>query len=304
MSNQIADLRNIQYAQRERLAFIDYCLEYVGKVSRTTLVAHFDVGVASCSRDFKLYTSLAPHNVTFTHRDKFYYRTEEFNPLFNHEPSVVLKSLAEGFGDGFANPRVQIDWIFDAPALILPKPELVGMLTRAIASESAIVICYHSLSSGESERIIVPHAIVNNGQRWHVRAFDLQSQSFRDFVCTRIEHVSSSDHFVEDAQKARADVQWQQKVSLELVPHPRLKHRKSIELDFGMQEGKRVIETRSALAGYLLRYWNVDCSDDARLPAEQNQLWLKNTQIKSVIKNISLAPGVAGSLANSVSMEQ
>lgn len=304
MSNQTSELPNIQYAQRERLAFIDYCLEYVGKVSRTTLVAHFDVGVASCSRDFKLYTSLAPHNVTFTHRDKYYYRTEEFNPLFNHEPSVVLKSLAEGFGDGFANPRVQIDWIFDAPALILPKPELVGMLTRAIASESALMICYHSLSSGESERIIVPHAIVNNGQRWHVRAFDLQSQSFKDFVCTRIEHVSSSDHAIDEAQTARADDQWQQKVSLELVPHPKLKHRKSIELDFGMQEGKRIIKTRSALAGYLLRYWNVDCSDDARLPAEQNQLWLKNTQIKSVIKNIRLAPGVAGSLANSVSMEQ
>ncbi len=295
MSNQTGDLLNIQYAQRERLAFIDYCLEYVGKVSRTTLVAHFDVGVASCSRDFKLYTSLAPHNVTFTHRDKFYYRTDEFKPLFKHEPSVVLKSLSEGFGDGFANPRVQIDWIFDAPVLVLPKPELVGTITRAIASGCAIVICYHSLSSGESERTIVPHAIVNNGHRWHVRAFDLQSQSFRDFVCTRIEHVSSSAHLIDDAQIASADGQWQQKVSLELVPHPKLQHKKSIELDFEMQEGKRVIETRAALAGYLLRYWNVDCSDDAHLPAEQNQLWLKNTQIKSVIENISLAPGVAGS---------
>ena len=303
MSNQTGDLLNIQYAQRERLAFIDYCLEYVGKVSRTTLVAHFDVGVASCSRDFKLYTSLAPHNVTFTHRDKFYYRTEEFKPLFKHEPSVVLKSLSEGFGDGFVNPRVQIDWIFDAPALVLPKPELVGTITRTIASGSAITICYHSISSGESERTIVPHAIVNNGQRWHVRAFDLQSQSFRDFVCTRIERVSSSDHVIDKAQTASADEQWQKQVSLELVPHPKLKHKKSIELDFEMQEGMRVIETRAALAGYVLRYWNVDCSDEAHLPAEKNQLWLRNTQIKSVIENISLAPGVAEGLANTVSME-
>lgn len=291
VSNQTGDLLNIQYAQRERLAFIDYCLEYIGKVSRTTLVAHFDVGVASCSRDFKLYTSLAPHNVTFTHRDKFYYRTEEFNPLFKHEPSVVLKSLSEGFGDGFATPRVQTDWIFDAPRLVLPKPELVGIITRNIASGSAITICYHSLSSGVSERTIVPHAIVNNGQQWHVRAFDLQSKSFRDFVCTRIEHVSFSDHIIDDTQTASADAQWQKKVSLELVPHPKLKHRKSIELDFEMQEGKRVIETRAALAGYLLRHWNVDCSDDARLPPNKNQLWLKNAEVKSAIENIGLAWG-------------
>lgn len=297
MSNQAINIRDIQYAQRERLAFIDYCLEYVGKVSRTTLVAHFDVGVASCSRDFKLYTSLAPGNVSFTHRDKFYYRTEEFKPLFKHEPSVVLKSLSEGFGDGFANPRVQIDWIFDAPSLVLPKPELVGALTRAIASESTLAIRYHSLSSGESERIIVPHAIVNNGQRWHVRAFDYQSQSFRDFVCTRIESVSSSTETINNAQTANADSQWHQQVSLELVPHPKLKHRKSIELDFGMREGKRVIETRAALAGYLLRYWNVDCSDNASLPAKQYHLWLQNAQIKSVIENIGLAPGTTGSMA-------
>lgn len=138
----------------------------------------------------------------------------------------MLQSLSEGFGDGFVNPRVQNDWIFDAPALVLPKPEVVGTITRAIASGSAITICYHSISSGESERTIVPHAIVNYGQRWHVRAFDFQSHSFRDFVCTRIEHVSSSDHVIDEAQTASADDQWQKQVSLELLPHPKLQHKK------------------------------------------------------------------------------
>lgn len=303
MSNSKGDIGDIQYAQRERLAFIDYCLEYTGKVSRTTLVAHFDVGVASCSRDLKLYSSLAPGNVTFTHRDKFYYRTESFVPLFKHEPSVVLKSLSEGFGDGFANPKVQINWIFDAPKLVLPKSELIGQITRAIAAERAIEIRYHSLSSGLSNRIIIPHIVVNNGQRWHVRAFDRQSNSFRDFVCTRIESAVPIDDAVAETEKVDVDEQWQKHIQLELIAHPKLIHKKSIEMDFAMESGKRVIETRAALAGYLLRYWNVDCSDEAYLSAEQNQLWLKNTQIKSEIENISLAPGVAGSMTSKESLE-
>lgn len=65
-----------------------------------------------------------------------------------------------------------------------------------------------------------------------------------------------------------------------------------------------VIETRAAIEGYLLHYWNVDCSDDSILTAEQNHLWLKNTQLKTVIDNISSPPGVSVILANTMTMEQ
>lgn len=65
-----------------------------------------------------------------------------------------------------------------------------------------------------------------------------------------------------------------------------------------------VIETSAAFEGYLLHYWNVDCSDDAILPAEQYHPWLKNTQMKTVVDNISSAPGVSVILANTMTMEQ
>ena len=59
-------------------------------------------------------------------------------------------------------------------------------MTRAVHQECPLGIEYHSISSGRTEREIVPFALIDNGLRWHVRAFDRKSQEFWDFVITRI----------------------------------------------------------------------------------------------------------------------
>jgi hypothetical protein len=72
------DLEKINYAQRERLAFIDFCLQFVGQITRADLINHFRTGLASCSRDLTLYNELAPNNLELKHENKQYYRTSEF----------------------------------------------------------------------------------------------------------------------------------------------------------------------------------------------------------------------------------
>jgi predicted DNA-binding transcriptional regulator YafY len=49
-----------------------------------------------------------------------------------------------------------------------------------------LAIEYHSVSSGRTVREIVPFAPIDNGQRWHVRAFDRKTQEFLNFVINRI----------------------------------------------------------------------------------------------------------------------
>lgn len=288
---KLSDLNRLQYAQRERLAFIDYCLQYIGKVSRISLVRHFNVGLASCSRDLKLYHSLTRNNTEFSHSDKYYYRAQSFKPLFEHDPSAVLVSLMRGFGDGLSNPKANTSWVFDAPSLIFPNPETIGAVTRAIIAEAQVQITYQSLSSGESSRTIVPHAIVNNGQRWHVRAFDHKSNEFRDFVCTRIQAIQIQDSLATEASSSKSDEQWHKQITLELVPHPSLRHAKPIEMDFAMTNAIRKIKTRAALAGYLLRYWNVDCGVEAALTKNQHQLWLKNAEKLNDVVSMKLTQG-------------
>lgn len=66
-------------------------------------------------------------------------------------------------------------------------------MTRAIHQERPLKVTYHSLSSGETEREIVPFALIDNGLRWHVRAFDRRSKDFRDFVITRMQRSRDAE---------------------------------------------------------------------------------------------------------------
>ena len=41
-------------------------------------------------------------------------------------------------------------------------------MTRAIYRKQVLQVMYVSLSSGRTDRQIVPHALVDNGQRWRI----------------------------------------------------------------------------------------------------------------------------------------
>ncbi|WP_108652984.1 WYL domain-containing protein [Dongshaea marina] len=284
-------LAKLTHAQRERLAFIDFSLEFIGEISRAELTSHFQTGLAAATRDLTAYKELAPENMHLVHQTKSYHRAEDFKPLFEHDPEMVLNTLMHGFGDGLASGNQHSVICFDAVRLIQPRSAIIGTLMRAIHSKRAVQCRYVSLSSGETERTLVPHSLVNNGHRWHVRAFDRSRNAFRDFVCTRflaaqVAEVTSQPHELRDADK-----QWNRIVDLELIPHPGINNPQAIELDYGMQNGKRILEVRAALAGYLLRQWSVDCSEGHQLSGSEHQLALANPQALYGVSNIAIAPG-------------
>jgi hypothetical protein len=287
----LVDLTNINYAQRERLAFIDFCLQFFGQISRADLVNHFKTGLASCSRDLTLYRELASDNLTLKHETKQYYRTSEFTPVFEHNPEATLNSLCRGFGDGFSNGITPSDVCIDATRLIHPSSDVIASIMRAINNRQAISCDYVSLSSGETKRTIVPHSLANNGQRWHVRAFDKKNKAFRDFVCTRLQNVTAIEKPIATIQGREFDKQWNNIHKVTLVPHPSITHFKAIELDYSMVDGKIELNVREALLGYLMRQWNVDCSLESTLVGEQYQLRLDNINELQGIDSLSIAPG-------------
>lgn len=288
-------LSDIPHAQRERLAFIDFCLQYFGQVSRADLIQHFMTGLASGTRDFALYKALAADNLVLVHQTKQYFRTKDFKPLFTHDPETILTNLCRGFGDSIARDIKPSERCFDAVRLVHPSSDTIAALTRAIQHNQAVTCRYVSLSSGESQRELVPHAIINNGHRWHVRAFDRKSNEFRDFVCSRFTHIEVLEALINTTVEARdCDKEWNTLLSLELIPHPNLTHPLAIELDYGMNDGMLKLEVRAALLGYLMQQWHVDCSADHSLDHRQYPLALANVALLSDLDNLSLIPGLAG----------
>jgi predicted DNA-binding transcriptional regulator YafY len=176
-------------------------------------------------------------------------------------------------------------------SLITPRMDVLAPVCRAIHARCPVAIRYYSMSSGESERVIVPFALVDTGIRWHVRAFDRTRHEFRDFVLTRIEEPFFVDEVPEVYELPENDIQWTRIVELELVPHPRLNRPEIVRKEYGINDHSLKLRVRAAVAGYMLLRWNVDSSPDHCLTDEHYRLWLCNPLTLYGVENAQLAPG-------------
>lgn len=283
-------LSDLSQKQRDRLAFIELQAWFCDGISRLDLVARFGIQTAAASRDLTLYRELAPQNLLFAQREKVYRPAPDFTPLFSYSPARITTWLSAGFGD-----EEPIAWSTGIPCttsepLAAPRIATLAAVCRAIRRRQAIEITYQSLSR-RSTRVIAPFALHSSGQRWHARAYDRETNSFRDFVITRILKVTPAGP-ARDKEDGNEDDHWTRKVELELVPHPRLEHREAVLCDYDFDETlvKRV-KVRAAVAGYSLRLWGVDCSKDHSGSPRELQLWLRNREALYGVPNLLLAPG-------------
>jgi len=284
-------VESLSHAQRERLAYIDFRLYFFGEIGRPDLASRFGVAPAGATRDIALYREIAPQNIEFDGSSKVYRISKQFQPIFDHAPQRVLSSLALGFGEGVNGVSQPLLPCESPTALSNPKMDVLAPICRAIHAKRPAAIRYHSMSSGESERVIVPFALVDTGLRWHVRAFDRKSGEFRDFVVTRIEAPTLLDEEPQTNERPDNDIQWTRIVELDFVPHPRLSRPEIIRMDYGMKDGSIRMRVRAAVAGYMLLRWSVDCSPDHRLTDEQYRLWLSDPLALYGVENAKLAPG-------------
>lgn len=282
---------SLSQAQRERLTYLEFRLYFMGEIGRPDMSARFGVAPAGATRDIAMYRELAPQNIDFDNSSKTYRISGEFAPIFEHPPQRVLTALSLGFGDGVdGEPRSLLPCEFPA-ALSCPRMDVLAPICRAIHAKRPVTIRYQSMSSGESERVIVPFALVDTGLRWHVRAFDRKSGEFRDFVITRIQNPTILDEESTAHERMDADIQWTRIVELDLVPHPRLNRPEIIQMDYGMHDGSIRLRVRAAVVGYMLLRWCIDASPDHCLKEEQYRLWLRDPLALYGVENAKLAPG-------------
>ena len=283
-------LNELSAAQRQRLAYIEFRVWFYGEVARKEVLERFELATAAGTRDLALYKELAPHNVAYERKSYLY--QPSFAALCSHDVNQVLAALTSGFSAGeSASTGEQISHAVPA-RLNQPRLETLATVTRAIQSGHALQLTYHSMKKGAGARTIVPHSLVDSGLRWHVRAFDRTKGHFRDLVLTRMERLRPLEGLPPTPEEQiSADAQWNKEVALTLVPHPAHPHAKTIERDFGMQQGRLDVTLRAAIAGYVLRQWQVDCSPDARLRGPEFRLWLADPQPLADVDNAVLAPG-------------
>ena len=288
---QDAPLSSLSAAQRLRLTFIEFRVWFYGSVARKHVLERFEVATAAGTRDLMLYKQLAPENVSYEH--KLYVYQPTFKPLFQHDPDKVLAALTTGATT--ADSGTSSETISHATPRRLNQPDLetLATVTRAIHNGQALKLTYLSMKKGPSPRTIVPHSLVDSGLRWHVRAFDRTKGHFRDLVLTRLEGVRTLSDCIPPAphELITSDAHWNRIFTLTLIPHPSRPHPEVIAKDFGMQDGKLKVTLRGAVAGYVMRQWQVDCSPNASLRGHEIRLRLADPAELEGAGSAALAPG-------------
>lgn len=107
--------------------------------------------------------------------------------------------------------------------------------------------------------MIAPHTLIYTGMRWHVRAYCEKNKDYRDFVLSRFRGLPE---LMDDPSSNGRDQDegWSTQVAVVIEPDSRLKPEQKliIETDYGMREGRLVIETRGALVQYVLQRYQID----------------------------------------------
>lgn len=272
----------------DRLCYIEWLLRMRGWFSRTDIMNKFGIKEAAASRDIRMYRNRCGDNFYFNQSIKRYeVDSTRFRPVFDMSGDTLFLKLTDtdesrslGSGDCL---------IETVPALAQSNAEIPN-LTRAILNKKIIEIDYYSMTSGPSVRKVAPHSVFSNGFRTYFRCYDFDHSEFLDLVVGRIVSVSDTNGVVPEYAQKITDTDWNNCLSLELVVHPRVKHKQAVEKDMQMVDGVRRVSVRMALAHYWLRRWNVDCSEKATMTDISYQLHLKN---HDVIKGVhGYFPGV------------
>ena len=264
----------IRWGTERRLEFFEFRLYWEGGVRRGDITEKFGVSTPQASADLGLYQQLAPNNLVYDSSEKRYVSTEHFQPLFlDLRADVYLAHLHDASGDRI---RLLDSWMGDVPsAALMPVPsrrvksDVLRALTKAIREKRAIEVSYQSMNNANLDkawRWLSPHSLVNDGARWHVRAFCHNRHAFRDFLLSRCDATRE----LGKAEGSIAnDAAWNEMFEVQLRPNPKLNdaQKRGVIEDYEMVNGKLSISIRKALLFYFEKNLRLDVPDVEGNPA-------------------------------------
>nr|WP_256658149.1 WYL domain-containing protein [Pseudomonas sp. D(2018)] len=248
-----------------RYRLIETVAWWEGRLTTNHLMQSFGISRQQASKDINTYISAhAPKNLEYDKHLKGYVPSKHFKPLFiddsasaylhllnqNHDRAPHVEGLA------LAYTHTEVLRVPDRSV----RPEVLRPLLKACREGLRLECDYVSFTTPQVEtRLIAPHTLVYTGMRWHVRAYCEKNRAYRDFVLSRFRGVPE---LIEDvsANGREEDVGWNTPVQVIIEPDTRLKpeQRAIIETDFGMRNGRLVIETQGALVQYVLQRYQID----------------------------------------------
>jgi len=255
MSTSTEIVGNISGAQLDRLKFAERRLYWLGRFNRRELGERFGISATRQTADMNAYKELAEGTVVYDRFTKAYHPTAGFRPrLTDPEVEDFTAALMAGDLHG-AVPENRISLI--ASPLRSVNGPIVREILQAMDQGLSLHILYASMSRPEPcWRVISPHAMGSDDQRWHVRAYCHQDDRYKDFVLGRILETGERGQGLGSHE---SDEEWHEIIELHIGPDPRLEPgaKLAIENDFCMKKGLATLLVRKAMLWYVVMRWNL-----------------------------------------------
>jgi hypothetical protein len=265
-----------------RFTFIELVAYWEGKVNTTHIAQQFGLSRQQSSAALNAYLGNYPNNLAYNKSGKAYQPTESFKLHFiTGEADEYLHWLHTGYiSQSLSSALYLPNTSLNLPARKI-SPYVMRGLVAGIRQQRRVDVEYVSLSNpSQIGRNIAPHAFVNTGLRWHLRAWCEKSGQFRDFVLSRFR--GTAELLDKSPHTAEQDEAWSTQVTVILQPDPRLPpaKREVLENDYQMQNGQLHITTRGCLVQYLLREMQVNTKMLDGVPEAQQLVCVNLVDIK------------------------
>lgn len=275
----VEDSKGSNWSKERRQQFIDFRLQWDGRLNRSDLVRFFDISVQQASADISDYARQWSRNIAYDKSFKTYVATPEFKAIYPNSGTQQYLGQLLAIQQGVLPPDRSLIG-YQPPTASVPIPErtvdegTIKQLLRAIENKQMLFVEYQSITRDEPRgRYISPHALAYDGLRWHVRAFCHLRGEFDDIVIGRILEVADTQPSPIDPI---GDTEWHEQIDIVLAPHPELTpaQREGVEIDYRMEGGKVHLVCRRAMLYYTLRRLGLET--DGSPPKYPKQVVLAN----------------------------
>jgi len=240
-----------------RLAFIEFRLQWDGKVNRTDVATKFGISLNQATNDLVAYKKAAPQNIRYDLSVRAYVRGEDFSPRYN--TTAAQNYLSQLLASGGALQSLSEFWIGLVPpheVLTLPIGEVANEILHSIVGAILSAEPVDGLLQTDKEPhpywvTIVPRALLMDGERWCIRAFSSFTERFETIPLARVVEIRGASQTFDIPFE---DEEWSTVIDLKITPNPNLGEadRNTIIRDFGMKDGSTSIRVRRALLPQLI----------------------------------------------------
>jgi len=264
----------MDWNREQRLRAIEILIHWQGSMNSSDLSAAFGISRNHAILDIQKYLSLYPENIRYNRTVRAYQKTESFQ--FH-----IARGDVDEYIDHVARMRTPVHISIErlAPHHSQLKVDVVAVLLDCIRNQKGASILYASMNRPEgTKRVIYPHSIIDNGYRWHVRAYCENRKEFRDFNLGRIMGSPKITDNTPSHALTTKDKLWQKIVQIDICANPNLSsnQKKVVEYEFNMEKGHLILHTRACLLHYMLQRYQID-SEHLDNPDSHQLLAIKNS---------------------------